>query len=336
MKLKFKGESLISKKQRWIDKIKENREIFIIVGMVIILNIIVYLREVLYIPHYLLGAPPTFINWREALIASILIASVGIITIVIIRHFVNERKKAIKELARERNLLHALMNNISDSIYFKDKENRFVMVNKAKAEHSGVAPKNMIGKTDFDFLPKELARKSFADDNYVMKSGKPLIDKIEKIIHLNKTEHWVSVSKVPWYDEEGKIMGTIGITRDITERQKILEKLKESEKKYRNLFDNMPGAYYRADREGNILLINPHGAKLLGYNSPQEIIGKNIAKDLYYIPEDRKVFLEELKKRKGNIKDYEVTLKRRDDTPVTVSTSSHYYYDKEGNIAGVE
>ncbi|MBU4047074.1 diguanylate cyclase, partial [bacterium] len=90
------------------------------------------------------------------------------------------------------------------------------------------------------------------------------------------------------------------------------------------------------DREGNMLMVNLPGAKLLGYNSPEEIIGKNLAKDLYYIPEDRKIFLEELKKRKGIIKNYVVSLKRRDGTPVTVSTSSHYYYDKERNIAGVE
>ncbi|GAJ00772.1 unnamed protein product, partial [marine sediment metagenome] len=81
---------------------------------------------------------------------------------------------------------------------------------------------------------------------------------------------------------------------------------------------------------------NPPGVKLLGYNFPKEIIGKNLAKDFYYIPEDRKIFLEELKKRKGIVKDYEVTLKRRDGTPVTVSTSSHYYYDEKENIAGVE
>ncbi|GAI94190.1 unnamed protein product, partial [marine sediment metagenome] len=83
-------------------------------------------------------------------------------------------------------------------------------------------------------------------------------------------------------------------------------------------------------------MVNPPGVKLLGYNSPKEIIGKNLAKDFYYIPEDRKIFLEELKKRKGIVKDYEVTLKRRDGTPVTVSTSSHYYYDEKENIAGVE
>jgi PAS domain S-box-containing protein len=83
-------------------------------------------------------------------------------------------------------------------------------------------------------------------------------------------------------------------------------------------------------------MVNPPGVKLLGYDSPKKIIGKNLAKDLYYIPEDRKSFLEELKKRKGSVKDYEVTLKKRDGTPVIVSTSSHYYYNKEGNITGVE
>jgi len=134
----------------------------------------------------------------------------------------------------------------------------------------------------------------------------------------------------------GQFKGFIASYRDITERQKMIDDLKNSEEKYRSLYENMPGVYYRADREGNILIVNPPGVTLLGYSSPEEIIGKNMAKDLYYIPEDRKIFLEELKKREGIVKDYEVTLKRRDGTPVTVSTSSHYYYDEKGNIAGVE
>ncbi len=336
MKLKLNLKDKILKPRRWIEKIKKNREVFVIVGMVMILNIIVFLSELLDIPHYLLGAPRTLINWREALFLSILITSVGSIAIVMIQHFVIERKKAIKALARERNLLHALMNNIADSVYFKDNKNRFVMVNKAKAEHSGVTPKNIIGKTDFDFLPKEIARQSFADDNYVMKSGRPLIDKIEKIIHLNKTDHWVSVTKVPWYDEEGKIIGTIGITRDITERQKILEKLKESEEKYRNLFENMPGAYYRTDREGNLIMINPEGVKLFGYNSLENILGKNIAQHFYFAPKERKKYLKELEKNKGNLRDFELTLKKKDGTSLVISDTSHFYYDKKGNIAGIE
>jgi diguanylate cyclase (GGDEF)-like protein/PAS domain S-box-containing protein len=130
--------------------------------------------------------------------------------------------------------------------------------------------------------------------------------------------------------------GIIAFYQDTTEQNNILEKLKESEEKYRSLFENMPEGYYRADKDGKVIMMNPPGAKLLGCNSPEEIIGKNLAQDLYYIPEDRKRFLEELKKRKGSVKDYGVTLKKRDGTPVTVSTSSHYYYDEEENIAGVE
>ena len=119
-------------------------------------------------------------------------------------------------------------------------------------------------------------------------------------------------------------------------QQEVEKNLRETEEKYRTLLENIPAAYYRTDREGNMRLINPPGAELLGYNSPEEIIGKNLAKDLYYLPEDRKIFIEELNKRKGKVENYEATLKRKDGTPVIVSTSSHYYYDKEGNIAGVE
>ncbi|HAJ33786.1 MAG TPA: hypothetical protein DCK79_10605 [Candidatus Atribacteria bacterium] len=114
------------------------------------------------------------------------------------------------------------------------------------------------------------------------------------------------------------------------------KKLAKSEELYQTLFENMPAVYYRADVAGNILMMNSTGVKLFGYDLPRDIIGKNLAKDLYYIPKDRKKFLEELKKRKGIIKDYEVILKKRDGTPITISTSSHYYYDEEGDFAGVE
>jgi len=135
---------------------------------------------------------------------------------------------------------------------------------------------------------------------------------------------------------DGQIKGFIATFKDISERKNMLDRLRESEEKYRSLYENMPGVFYRADREGNLLMINPPGARLLGYNSPEEITGKNIAKDLYYIPKDRKRLLNELKNRKGTVKDYEIVLKRRDGTPVTVSTSSHYYYDEKESIAGVE
>ena len=132
---------------------------------------------------------------------------------------ITEHKEAEKAIVYEQNLLHALMDNIPDFIYFKDEKNRFVRVNKASGEDRGITPEDFIGKTDFDIFTGEAAKKCFADDDRIMKTGKPLINRIEKITYLNGMERWFSATKVPRYDEKGKIIGTIGITRDITERK---------------------------------------------------------------------------------------------------------------------
>lgn len=134
----------------------------------------------------------------------------------------NEKKRIY-----EHGLLKTLMDNIPDSLYFKDEQSRFVLVNKAKASHSNVSPEEMIGKTDFDFLSEDQARKIFIDDQSIMQSGKPIINKEEKITHSDGSERWVSVTKIPWYNAEGDIIGTMGITRDITEWKKLKEKIGE-------------------------------------------------------------------------------------------------------------
>ena len=132
----------------------------------------------------------------------------------------NEKKRIY-----EHGLLKTLMDNIPDSLYFKDEQSQFVLVNKAKASHSNVSPEEMIGKTDFDFLSEDQARKIFIDDQSIMQSGKPIINKEEKITHSNGSERWVSVTKIPWYNAEGNIIGTMGITREITEWKKLKEKI---------------------------------------------------------------------------------------------------------------
>jgi len=135
---------------------------------------------------------------------------------------------------------------------------------------------------------------------------------------------------------DGQLKGMLVIYIDTTERKNMLDKLRKNEEKYRNLFQNMPGAYYRTDKDGNLIMINPEGAKLFGYNSPEDILGKNISQHLYFAPEERKKYLKELEKNKGNLKDFELTLKKKDGTPLIISDTSHLYYDEKENIAGVE
>ena len=159
-------------------------------------------------------------------ISAYLVKNKGSTLVLGIARDITERKKAEIAIVYEQSLLHALMDNIPDFIYFKDEKNRFVRVNKTSAEDRGVTPEDFIGKTDFDIFTEEAAKKCFADDNRVMKTGKPLINSIEKITYLNGMERWFSATKVPRYDEKGKIIGTIGITRNITERKQAEERIK--------------------------------------------------------------------------------------------------------------
>lgn len=123
-----------------------------------------------------------------------------------------------------------LMNNIPDVIYFKDRDGRLIMVNEAHAKGLGLKPEEVAGKTDFDIFPKERAEKMAKDDLYVMTTGKPVIDKIERATRADGVDNYVSTTKIPRYNEKGEIIGLIGITRDITHRMQ-LEQIKEENEK---------------------------------------------------------------------------------------------------------
>lgn len=113
------------------------------------------------------------------------------------------------------------------------------------------------------------------------------------------------------------------------------ETLKESEEKYRTLVDNMQDAVYRCDLNGDLLFVTPSAARMLGYSSADDLIGMNIAEHFYYYPPEREKLLAILSER-GEITHYEVTLKRKDNTPLVVSTNSHFYRDKDATIIGIE
>lgn len=252
------------------------------------------------------------------------------------------QKQTEKKLAKSEELYRLIAESTSDVITLQDFNLKatFTYISPSMKNVAGYESEELLGKSPFDFIHTDDRKKLFSLlKKYMNAKVKKLLTGKESTI-TERIEYRFKDKERNWRDFQstGDIVGNtlLFITRDITESKKSEEIIKQSEKKYRTLFEDMPGVYYRADRKGNVIMINPPGVKLLGYNSPKEIIGKNLAKDFYYFPEDRKSLLEELKKRKGSVKDHEVTLKKRDGTPVIVSTSSHYYYDKEGNIAGVE
>jgi len=134
------------------------------------------------------------------------------------------------------------MNNIPDSIFFKDLNSRFILINKACAEKFGVEnPVEAVGKTDFDYFRKEYARPACEDEQEIIKTGKPIIGFGEKETFKDKANRWTYTTKMPWYDEDRNIIGIFGITRDITDRKKVEEKVE-----YLSFHDTLTGLYNRA------------------------------------------------------------------------------------------
>lgn len=134
---------------------------------------------------------------------------------------ITRRKQAEESLAKESNLLRTLINNMPDNIYVKDNKSRFVIANISVAHLMGTTPEGLLGKTDFDFYPRQLAEKYYADGQKVIRTGRPLVGQEEPAIDPSGKRKWYSTTKVPLRDSQGKIVGIVGISRDITVRNFI-------------------------------------------------------------------------------------------------------------------
>lgn len=148
---------------------------------------------------------------------------------------ISELKEAAEKISRNSHLLTELINAIPYNIYIKDKKSRFIFANVSVARVMGAAdPGVLIGKDDFDFHPKKLASKYFKDEQEVVKTGIAKINIIEQVVQDENNRRWYSTSKLPLKDNEGKIIGTMGIGRDITQwvkEQKALKKAKHTAEK---------------------------------------------------------------------------------------------------------
>ena len=133
---------------------------------------------------------------------------------------ISERKHAQSALEHERHLLNALMANLPHTIYFKDTQSRFLRINKAMAHLIGFSrAEDAVGKTDADIFTEEHAQQALADEQEIIRSGQPLLDKEEKETWPDGRVTWVATSKIPLRNPAGDIIGTFGISRDITHRK---------------------------------------------------------------------------------------------------------------------
>ena len=195
---------------------------------------------------------------------------------------------AKEDLSREHILLlDALQANMPDTIYFKDAKSRFLHLSKAHAKAFNLVGKEeVIGKTDFDFFTKEHAQEAFEDEQRIIRTGMPIINKEEKETWPDRPATWVLTTKMPLRDSQGAIAGTFGISRDITERKRVEEALRQSEEKYRisenkyrNLIEVAPEGISVVEN-AKVIFFNNHLLEMLGY-SHEEMMGLEIAQIIH-------------------------------------------------------
>ncbi len=129
-------------------------------------------------------------------------------------------KVAVKQdsgFVSDRELLTVLLENLPDAVYFKDRQSRFVRFSKSFGRLFKLADTTVLeGKTDFDFFSEEHARPAYDDEQEIMRSGKPVVGKVEKETHMDGRVTWALTSKMPWRNSRGEVVGTFGVSKDIT------------------------------------------------------------------------------------------------------------------------
>ncbi|HVJ16645.1 MAG TPA: response regulator [Polyangiaceae bacterium] len=183
-----------------------------------------------------------------------------------------EQFRLARELAFERRLLHDLMNNVPDGIYFKDRELRFLRANSAFARTTlGAQPTELAGRRLSELLPRSVVVQQIETHEYqLLASGTPVVDAIREHRATDR-QYWFSETKAPIRGKQGEIVGLVGIARDVTDRVETQQALIESEQRLRRqshilkaILDGMGEGVVVADQSGKFLLFNRQAEKLLG------------------------------------------------------------------------
>ncbi len=214
-------------------------------------------------------------NIVYGLMSASLIDLDGIPHILNVTKDISIRKKIEKELTHEQYLMNAIMNNFPDHIYFKDCENKFIRINKSLSDFFGLNdPLEAVGKTDFDFFTNEHAKQAYEDEKNIILTGQTLTIE-EKETNPDGSDTWVSTVKLPLRDDGGNIIGTFGISKDITDEHSLENDILFKQLLLEAIIENIPDQIYYKDRNSKFVLCNTPVALLAGCNSEKDLLGKS-------------------------------------------------------------
>ncbi len=250
---------------------------------------------------------------------------------------VSRQKNAEHQIEFEKFLLATLLETVPDSVYFKDAESRFIRISHSCAKKFGIAhPKDAIGKSDADFFAIEHARKALLDEREIMRTGKPTLSEIEHETYAGNRETWCSTSKLPLHDKNGRVIGTFGISRDVTQQMRAEQELARERDLLKTIIDNVPDLIYVKDRSGRFVIANAALLKLLNLDSNAQLEGKTdydfsppeLACE--YVADDQNVM-----RNREPLLDREESHRAESGTPIWLLTTKVPLYNNSGDVIGV-
>jgi PAS domain S-box-containing protein len=279
-------------------------------------------------PYSLYRERPGYV-WGFAIVVAVLASIIAVMLTSIFR-----RRRA-EEATRETNLrLQTLIQAIPDIVIFKDCQRRHLVVNRACERITGRSQDEIIGKTDAELLPPDLAEYCRKSDEEVLSKGE-IIRSEERVTHDDGVTAFFDTIKAPLYDGKGNILGLVGVSRDITELKRGEGALRESEERYRTLVETSPDAIVRFDPVGKVLMANRQSARMLGYESAEEFPGRSMFE--FIAPEDHEKTAGDLKRllETGSVPLLRYTLIRKDGTRFPVESSGTIVTDGEGKTGSI-
>ena len=245
---------------------------------------------------------------------------------------ITERKRMEEELSRSSQFLGSVIENAYVWLDVLDNQQNVLLWNKAAETLSGYSREEVVGHGkiwDWLYPDQEYRKQTMETVNAVLQSGRTDVDTETRIKRKDGQTMVISWNERALTDQDGKAIGTIAIGHDITERKKIDEELRQSEERYRSLFDRVLSGVYRSTHEGRFVEVNPAFVKMFGYSSKQEMLDiTNIKKELYFSPEERGTHI--LDADQESVKEYR--MRRKDGSEIWVEDHGGYVHDEQGNI----
>ncbi len=236
-----------------------------------------------------------------------------------------ERKKVEVELQ----LLGHMMESISEIVTITDLKDEITYVNTAFVRKYGYAKEEIIGKHISILWSASIPRERIDE----MMSRSRVSGWQGELLNLTRDgrEFPISLNTTQIRDENGQVIGLVGVTQDITEKKRAEEALRSSEEKFRSLFARVPDGVYQSTPDDRIITANPAFARMLQYESEAELLGLNLSRDVYYHSGERAILRQRLD-HDTELRNVEVVLRRKDGQPVTVLENAHVVRDHDGAI----